>query len=235
MKYGARLWASLPPPSVPIINLGDRAPDPMVTDWTTVPPDNDPLGNDELSNCCYAAKWRWAQIAYGRRYNRVEPVSADDVVADYARGTGYDPATGAGDVGTDPNAMMLTWAENPNALIFAQENWPIVWARVRPAMLSEVSEAMTQTPLLLTAWLPEADADNPENWVNAPGSGRGWEGTDGHEMLLVRNGADGWTVRSWGRDFAWHPERLRYVHDLTAPLEATRADFARLGVDFGAV
>lgn len=232
MKYGARLLDSPIPPRIPFTRA--VAPSSLVTDWTTVPPDGDPIGNDYYGCCVPAAIYRWAQIALARRYNRVDPIDRADVLDLYARDTSFVIATGANDNGTDPNTAMTNWAAAKVPLIFAQETWPILWARckVDPA---EVAEAMSQTPLLMTVWLPSADADHPENWGNAPGTGKGWEGTEGHEMLLVRNGTDGWTVRSWGLDWPWHLGRLQYVHDLAVPVEAAHTDLTRLGLDFEAL
>lgn len=235
MRFGARLLDSPIPASVPVINFAGgnlTTAKQSVTDWTTVPADGDMLANDRLGCCVPVGIYRWAQIKLAARYNIFQSIHVDDVIALYMRDAGYEPDTGYNDVGTDPNLAMAEWAENPNSLIFGSQNWPILWARVKPKTLVEVGEAMSQTPLLMTAWLPSADADKPENWVNAPGTGKGWEGTEGHEVVLMRNGASEWTVRSWGNDYGWHLDRLKYVHDLAAPLEASHTDWDRVGLDY---
>lgn len=239
MKFGALLNRSAIPADVPHINLrraGLVAPStPTVTDWTCTPaPDGDLAGNDKVGDCVPVGMFRWAQTAIGRRYNRAEPLVTDDVLALYSRLTGYN-GTPATDQGSDPNAAMKAWATNADLFQFAGENWPILWTRVTPTMLAEVGEAMTQTPLLAMVSLPAADADQPDNWGNAPGTGPAWAGTEGHCMLMVRNGSDYWTMRTWGMDVPWHLARIAYVQDLFAPLEASRTDFTRLGLDYLAV
>jgi len=231
MKFGALLRASAVPDCVQRINIASTfAPQMGVTDWSSVPPLIDPLGNDAHGCCCYAAKWTWARIKHAARYGRVASVDASSVLQDYAH-TGFDPVTGANDNGTDPNDMMLTWAKDADQLIFEQQNWPIVWATVDPRNENELAAAVSRTPLLMTIEMSEADLGDPDSWSGPP---RTYSSPPaGHEVLLLRNGSM-WKVSSWGRYYDWSPERMNQVYRLDAPLEASHTDFARLGLDYDA-
>lgn len=227
MKFGANLRASPFPSHIQQISVSG-ASTPGITDWSTVPPLIDPLGNDQYGNCCYVAKWTWARIKYASRYNRVAPIARSDVLRDYGH-TGFDPATGTHDDGTDPNEMMGTWARDPNQLIFESENWPIVWATVQPTAEVELAAALEHGPLLMMIEAPEDELDDPDTWCDPPGGGV--KPLAAHEMLLLRNGPM-WRVASWGRYYDWHPARASQVFRLDAALEASRVDLARLGLDF---
>ena len=230
MKFGANLHASVLPSHVKQINLGGMAPSAAVTDWTTVPALGDPLGNDRWGCCCYAAKWTWARLKYASRYGKVQPIATTDVLRDYAH-TGFDPATGAHDNGTDPNEMMLAWAKDPSQLVFEQENWPVVWATVHPAMTDELAEAIAHGPLLMSIEASAADLDDPDKWCNPPPVASG--PLEGHEVLLCRNGPM-WAVASWGSYYDFHPSRVSQIVRIDAALEAAHTDLSRLGLDFSA-
>jgi len=78
------------------------APPPPHCNWMaaqTKPVQFGMFGNDRAGCCTEAAKanmirlWNWAD------QNRLAPITDADVLAEYARATGYDPATGANDTG----------------------------------------------------------------------------------------------------------------------------------------
>lgn len=230
MKFGARLSDSALPWR-PLVNTGSFTGG--VTDWTAVsPPDGDELGNDDHSNCVQVAIFRWAQLRCAKTYNRKIVIPESAPLQLYSRTTGFNIATGSNDNGTDPNAIMTEWAKNADLFHLENQNFPILWARVHPTSIGDVAAAMAQTPLLMTTWLPEADIDDPDNWKNPAGTGAKWAPSEGHEMVLMRNGANSWAVRTWGRDYEWHSSRLRYVHDLAAPLERIHTDPTKLGLDW---
>jgi hypothetical protein len=99
------------------VALIDKLAAPMNPDWTTMlcpdgnvpPPDRDPLYNNVAGCCVYSAPGHKVNLV-GKLTGRPDLVVTAAMVRDaYARATGYDPATGAGDNGWWTREMLKEW------------------------------------------------------------------------------------------------------------------------------
>ena len=189
------------PPEVPYLSARsrmDRMGVPRRGDWfAECPPDGDMLGNDVMGNCVPVANLRLIEVWGG-------VALLEDAVARYTYLTGYDPATGLPDDGTDTAKDMLNWAAAP--IVSGGRDWPILWTVVSPRNQADLAIALSATPILTTLLLPEAVRDDPEAWQRPPGTGPGWEPQYGHRVLAGK--FDAWTrwVRTWGEDVQVHPD-----------------------------
>lgn len=155
------------------------------------PPDGDLLGNDDYGCCDPAADFRIVQLWGGK-------CSKELVLNRYAQLTGFRSDLPSTDQGTDTNDDMRSWCAFP--IYDGVKSYPTYWAQIPSHDLSQALRALQRFPLLITLALPKAVEDEPEQWRYAPGSGNGWEPTDGHRVVLGGWDGSNWLVRTWGED-----------------------------------
>lgn len=202
-------------------------------DWSKlVPPDGDMLGNDDYGCCDPAADFRIIQLWGGKCDKQL-------VLNRYAQLTGFRAGDVLTDNGTDTNLDMRAWCAFP---VYDGENvWPVYWAQIEPNETDQLVRALQRFPLLATIVMPEAAADEPESWVNQPGTGKAWEPTIAHRVVLL--GADGnrWKLRTWGRDYWCSLEMFNLFIEqgvVDVPIPTVRdapEDFDLDGIDFDAL
>jgi hypothetical protein len=90
-EYGAKIAAQEAPAALNWRKVATPAGD-------LPAPDTDPLGNDSIGDCVYAAPAHFAMLI-GQLTGRPIQITRGQVVDAYARATGFNPATGSGDNG----------------------------------------------------------------------------------------------------------------------------------------
>ena len=189
--------------------------------WAKIPVAGLMLGNDQYGDCWPIAR-RWCIAA--RRAN----AAGDDtvptlaqVLGDYATLTGFDPATGLPDDGTDTDAGMNAWC-SAGVRIGDQVLDIVHRTLVDPTNDAHVDIAINCAGPVMGTWrLPQAMMD-PANWSRAPGTDADWATIAGeHETALGATDGDGMvTARTWGMDLLVHPEvRRRFLIDCDVPLD----------------
>lgn len=183
-------------------------------DWhAKAPADGNPLGNDRFGCCVEAADFQVIRMRRANAWGDEWKPTPDVVLKRYAAMTGFDPAKGIPDLGTDTASDMATWCSKGIRIDSQNEDVPF-WIVLNPHDLNAVNAAIEYLgPILLTMALPSA-AENPASWSIAPGTGPGWEpGSLGYHRTIAGK-YDGAirTTRTWGRDYEMHPEFWsRYV------------------------
>jgi hypothetical protein len=181
---------------------------PAAVDWhAACPADGDMLGNDRFGNCVPVAELRAIQM---RRANaggdQWKPAEAQ-ALGLYGRLTGFNPATGQPDDGTDTAAAMTTWCSTGIRVNSQDEDVPL-WASVDPANLEHVRLAIAYTgPVQITLALPQA-AQDLAVWAEAPGFGPAWAARSWgcHRVISGKYDGPEFVVRTWGHDLAVHPK-----------------------------
>ena len=176
---------------------------PPRVDWFAKnPADRNALGNGRIGNCVPCAMLRAQETRRANAWSDVWAPTEAEAVALYSTLTGYDPATGLPDDGTDTAQAMSHWAVNG---ILGDV---VLWTTVDHNAVTHVSLAIAHTgPVQVTLSLPIA-ADDVSTWAKSPGDGAGWEpGSWGNHRVLV-GAYDGLerVCRTWGQDVVMHPE-----------------------------
>jgi hypothetical protein len=194
--------------------------------------DGDPLGNDQFGDCADAADCQLIRL-WGGRADRAMALSR------YQMNTGFDPATGQPDNGTDTSQDMASWCAAPILDLDGRPR-PIYWAWVDHADETEIRAALARFPLAISVGLPAAIADDPDRWGEDPQPG--WTPDEGHRIVLGFMNDRGWLVRSWGEDYTVSFALMRLMllavdvpipHPATAPAELqwSGLDYAALARD----
>lgn len=200
------------PDAVPALAARARLsalPVPTHVDWfSECPADGDALGNDAIGNCVEVADLRAIQVRRRVAHGDAWVPTREMALARYARLTGFDPASGSPDLGTDTAVDLADWVTN-GIQVNNQDLEAVLWATVDPRATVDVVRALAHMgPLLVTLNLPLA-AQDPNAWGRAPDSTHGgWRpGSWGcHRVVLgAFDAPTGWVVRSWGWDVHVHP------------------------------
>jgi hypothetical protein len=214
MKLGA-IHALLPAAVQPLSTRAalHRMAIPQRADWwAKCPADNDALGNDTKGSCVPCADLRIIQSRRANAHGDTWKPTKDDADPLYTLRTGYDPATGQPDIGTDTVADMTAWATT-GIRLDAQNEDIIRWATVELDRDDEIAIAIAHLgPQPLTLNLPIAFQDY-SNWSVAPGNTADWQpGSWGMHRVAV-GAFDGRqrVCRTWGLDLILHPDSwLKY-------------------------
>ena len=243
-----RLGANHTPAPAPIRPLAERAQlhlmKPNPADWfRAIPADGDPRANDRFGDCWPLAR-RWC-IALRRATaaGDTTPPAVADVLADYATLTGFDPATGQPDDGTDTSAGMTAWITKGVRVNDQTLDIPH-WVTVDPTNDAHVALAIDCAGPLMATWrLPMAMQD-PAVWSQAPGTGTDWTTVWGeHEVCLAATDGEAlcW-VRTWGNDLEVHPDiRRRFMIGVDVPLDLSVGGWLQttgltpMGLDYAAL
>jgi hypothetical protein len=178
----------------PSVNWGDDFVNSVLLDGA--------LGNDRLNNCVPVAALRGAQIrcfaAMGSSWQPTE----DQAVTLYQRWTGYDPATGQPDGGTDTAAAMSSWCSEGIHLLEQLEDVPF-WYRLDPRNHDHLRKAIYYTgPVQATLNLPIAMRERAGERVwDLRGAGEGLSPAPGGAHRVVLSGflQDMLLAVTWGR------------------------------------
>lgn len=222
MRLGAT-WSARPDAVQP---LAARAPlsrmTPRPVDWSAaIPADGDPRSNMDHGTCWPIAR-RWI-VALRRAIvtgDKVPP-AVPDILADYSALTGFDPATGLPDAGTDTTRGMTDWVCR-GVRVNDQVLDIVHWLHVDPSNVGHIAIALAHAGPLMATWTVPRAMLEPAAWCRAPGDGPDWNEVVGeHETVLVAaDGRDGFTTRTWGLDLPVHPEVLgRYLIAVDVPLD----------------
>lgn len=192
-------------PLARLASLGAMEAPPRI-DWlATLPADGDPLGNDAFGDCVPAAMLQAIALRRAVAWGDVWRPSRDDAIGLYSRLTGFDPASGEPDAGTDTVAAMLAWARHGVAAGTTTDvSLP---APVDPHNMDHVRLALALTgPVQATFALPAA-AEGLPDWTATPGASPDWQAASWGYHRVVVGAYDGalLTVRSWGRDIPVGP------------------------------
>lgn len=205
-----------PPASVPLLMARarlDKMVAPTSADWHAfAPADGDPLGNDTCG-CCVEA-WDYQEIRL-RRWNAAgdtrKPTAAE-VINRYTAMTGYNPATGTPDIGTDTAADTLDYCTNGIRLDSQTIDIPS-WALIDPKDFTHMKIAIAHCcAIAITVALPAALQDD-QNFDQVPGTGEEWKaGSWGmHRVGSGKYDGDVFTIRTWGEDKPVHPDMMRLI------------------------
>jgi len=213
---------------------------PPSADWhAKCPADGDDLGNGRYGCCVPAADYRLIQLRRANAWGDSWAPTTDMVLARYSALTGFDPATGLPDDGTDTAEDMQAWCSRGIRLDGQNEDVPL-WTVVDPAEMQHVNLAIAHFGgVAITLALPAAAQDLA--WDRAPGSGADWvPGSWGnHRVCSGKYDGAVRTVRTWGRDVAMHPEFWsRYVIAVDVALSREWLDATGLsppGMDWDAL
>jgi hypothetical protein len=195
-------------PAPPAIRpLAERASLSLMTapascDWhAACPADGDMLGNDRFGDCVPVAELRAIQMRRAVVGRDAWKPAAARALELYEALTGFNPATGQPDRGTDTALAMQAWCAS-GVWINSQDVDVVRWASVDPARLDHTRLAVAHTgPVQVTLALPLA-AQDVAVWAEAPGFGPAWAaGSWGcHRVICGKYDAAGLTVRTWGQD-----------------------------------
>jgi hypothetical protein len=214
---------------------------PKSADWfAKCPADGYMLGNDAVGDCVPCAQLRAIQVRRAVAWDDTWTPTKDMALALYAALTGFDPATLAGDKGTNTAQAMAAWSTGGYRV--DDQNLDVVcWAKVDPVNDDHIAIAIAHTgPLQVTLALPKA-AEDITTWSKAPGTGAGWEpGSWGAHRVTVGMfyGRDR-MCRTWGEDELIHPDFWSaYVLAVDATLSREWLDatgLAPIGLDWDAL
>ena len=195
---------------------------PSAVDWSIkCPADGRDLGNNEHGCCVEAAIYRAIECRLANIWGGGFTPQTYEVLGLYARLTGFNPATGLPDEGTDTVQAMTSWATKgvtwgPYPTLDVS-----LWAHVDPSNDDHVASALAMAgPVQITLALPSM-AQVIERWSQAPGNGAGWEPASWGYHRVCGVGYSGLirTVRTWGNDVPVHPEFWKaYVVAVDVPL-----------------
>jgi hypothetical protein len=181
---------------------------PICVDWLRHrPADGNALGNDRLGNCVPCAQLRAIELRQAVAWDDTWAPSEAEAVGLYQALTGFDPATGLPDDGTDTGAAMAAWGKT-GIRVNNQVLDIVGWAPVDPKDDGAIARALEHFgPCQVTLALPQA-AQDTTTWSKAPGDGPSWEPASWgyHRVCLGAAYEAEFIVRSWGRDVGIHPE-----------------------------
>jgi hypothetical protein len=167
--------------------------------FAACPADGELYGNGACGDCVPVADFRYIQTVLASVSSPWAP-TLDAVLGRYTALTGFDPATGRPDDGTDTAADLTAWCRDGIALPDLQRVIVPVWASVDPKRLDHVAAALALAPCLVSLNLP-TNWQNIENdkaaWWDPPGALTG----DFHRVLL----GNSQTLRTWGMDVVVGP------------------------------
>lgn len=235
MRFGA-IHAPRPDAIARLSARGALTEAPIPNWFARFPADGDPLGNDDIGNCVDAADCQIVRLMGGRANRQM-------AMARYAMMTGFDPATGQPDNGSDTSADMVNWCAAPIVDLDGRP-FPIYWASVGHTDMAGVGGALARFPLVVTIGLPNQIAQYPERWREPPYPG--WTADEPHRVVLGNRTGAGWWLRSWGLDYPTHPDLLRLMllavdvpipHPAAVPPELQWAglDYAALAADLATI
>lgn len=195
---------------------------PGSVDWfAACPPDADALGNDTHGCCVEAADYRWIQATLANAGSPGWRPTRDLVLARYAAMTGFNPATGAGDLGTPVVADIADLTTRGIRLTQLQRDFVPWVARIGPLADAHLAIGIGHVgPAPVTFRLPrnwrlietDPNAWNVSPGASAdfdPGTGQPGDPVEEHRVLFGRfDGLTRW-VRSWGLDLPVHPDWWR--------------------------
>lgn len=208
MKLGA-IHRPAPPAVRPFslrASLSLMQPPPREDWYAKAPADGDELGNDSYGNCVEVADYQLIRLHRANAWGDSWKPTTDMTLARYAYLTGFDPATGQPDDGTDTAQDLTDWCQHGIRLDSQNLDVPF-WSVVDPQNDTEVNLAIAHCGgVLLTLLLPAA-AQDLTTWSQAPGTGDAWRpGSWGpHRVLSGKYDGQTRTVRTWGRDLDLHP------------------------------
>jgi hypothetical protein len=224
------------PPPARVRSVGGLIPasaltPPAQVDWLSrCPATGDALGNDAHGDCCEAADYNLIAIRRAAAMGDAWRPTGADALGRYAELTGFDPATGANDGGTQTVADLADWCARGIRINDQDLDVPL-WAFVAHDDLGHVRAVLGLAgPLLVTLALPAAASDLSA-WAAAPGDGAAWEagGYGDHRVVLGYASDSLLRVRTWGWDVDVSPEFFsRYVLGVDAIL--SREWFGASGV-----
>jgi hypothetical protein len=177
------------------------APAPPLVDWRE-PAAYQMFGNDAVGDCVIAAEFNFMAGSAALTCQNLK-LTREGALADYGAITGYDPATGANDNGTDPNDALKFWSHLP----VGDPRKVLAYAEVNLKDLEEVRSAIQIFGgIYLSLAMPKSaqaqvggvwDVDWwPEPWDAIPGT---W---GGHQVewpyLDMRGSKLGIEVATWG-------------------------------------
>lgn len=204
-----------PPESVP--HLAARArldlmKAPPSADWhKAAPADGDALANDVCGNCVPVWDFQEECLRIANAMGSTWRPTAQMALDRYSRLTGYDPATGQPDAGTDTamdSADLCTTGLLVNAQLLDVPHWTLIdpanFEHMRIAVAHLCTVAMTVN---LPMALQDLDFSKP------PGTGPDWApgGWGMHRLGSGKYDGDVFTVRTWGMDLPVHPDTLRLI------------------------
>lgn len=187
---------------------------PPRADWyAKAPADGDSLGNDRYGCCVPVADYQLIRVHRANAWGDSWKPTTDMTLGRYAAMTGFDPATGQPDNGTDTADDLTAWC--CHGIRIDSQNLDVPrWAVINPAEPEHVNLAIAHLGgIQITISLPAA-AEDPSIWSKAPGTGPSWQpGTLGqHRITSSKYDELTRTVRTWGLDIEMHPEFWsRYV------------------------
>jgi len=213
MRLGAIHRA--PPASVPLLAARarlDLMTAPKSVDWHAAAPANgDALGNDKAGCCVEAWDFQEECLRLANAMGSPWRPTAGMVMARYVRLTGYDPATGQPDDGTDTAADTADLCRKGLEINDQLLDVPH-WTLLDPANLEHMKIAVAHFgAVAMTLNLPIALQDM--DFAKAPGAGPDWvPGSWGmHRVGSGTYDGDVFTIRTWGLDKPVHPETLKLI------------------------
>ena len=192
-----------PPAHVPL--LANRARldlmlAPPSCDWhKAAPPNGDALGNDSIGNCVTCWDYQEERIRLANSMGDTWKPTAAMTIARYSRLTGYDPATGQPDDGTDTavdTADLCSRGLEINDQLLDVPHWTLL----DPTNLEHMKIAIAHFgAVAMTLNLPIALQDL--DFAKAPGAGPDWVvGSWGmHRVGSGKYDGDVFTTRTWGQ------------------------------------
>lgn len=204
------------PPPIQIKGLHERAnlalmqPPPSADWFSKSHPTGDMLGNDKYGNCVAVAKAITVALRRANAWGDTRYPDTDFALKIYSEDTGFDPATGLPDNGTDTNIAMQNWCTKGIWLDPQTDDIPL-WVTVNPMELDHIRIAIAHTgPVQISLNLPTA-AEDLSVWCNTPQQGADWEAGSlgGHRVVAGGYFGDFFAVRTWGVDVMLHPDFLK--------------------------
>lgn len=204
-----------PPAHIPLLAARarlDLMAAPKSVDWhKAAPADGDALGNDNAGCCVPAWDYQEECLRVANAMGSTWRPTSDMVIARYSRLTGYDPATGQPDDGTDTamdSADLCTRGLQINSQLLDVPHWTLL----DPANLGHMKIAIAHFgAVAITLNLPIALQDL--DFDRAPGAGPDWvPGSWGlHRVGSGKYDGDVFTIRTWGLDKPVHPDMLKLI------------------------
>lgn len=186
---------------------------PLSIDYTVkAPPDGDPRGNDRIGNCVPVAAFQTTDIRMANAWDSARRSTTAQAIALYSRWTGYNPATGQPDDGTDPVQAMTDWGVH-GLDVGLQAPDAIIWTRVDPQNQDHLKIALKLSgPVQLNLALPISAQDTSRTW-DVPASGLGGPAEPGswglHRAIFAKFDDGTFFIRTWGTDQPATPAFMR--------------------------
>jgi hypothetical protein len=169
-------------------------------DGSRLPPDTNPLGNNEYGDCTVASKGHYL-LRVGAMVGRQVDVTRERILADYAAITGFDPVTGAGDEGAYMLDVMKHWR---NVGICGEKI--LAFASVDPTDRVEMQVALELFGGVFTGWHLPVTIEGQDVWDVPQGGfppGQGPGSLGGHEIDMFGRSPGSGNGTTWGERAAW--------------------------------